>query len=680
MRRSLATISKVADWLGPDRSLTERIALFSAMAVVGPSFEPGLQPRRTVHQAVATGVISGVTLVTVTVSQSAIESIGRVVTRGRSDQASIARRALPGAAVNAGVAALSFGVAKLLPARSDESLRRGLARVVADRVAKTAVITTGASVLLAGLDLVERHVLRAGWLNHVPIAIPAGVGAATVHIIKVRREMVRVGDAPANAVSTLPSLALGAAVGSGVWVLHIGERALARVAGGAIRRYVPNLAPFSWTLGHAVSATLIGGVLYVGYEYVIRQAEQGGAAIEPAYEEPATSAFVSGGPGSAIAFADLSREGRRFVNMALTTAEIESVMGEPAVAEPVRVFVPLAAGVTVEERIGLALDELVRTGAFDREVLCVASPTGSGYINYVMSEALEYMTRGNSAIVTLQYSLRPSPLSLDRAATGVEQNRALLFAVTGYLRALPPERRPRLVLFGESLGALTILDTYHLRSVTAMIHDLVSGGLFLGSPEATRFMRSWRLDPDRIDPQGALVEVDNFAEYEQLSQEARRPFVVINHHDDPIPKFGASLIVRPPSWLGDIDDRPTGVPKSTQWRAMTTFVLTGIDLVNAMDVVPGVFTRRGHDYRSDIPAFVRTVYGLNATDAQCEAIETALRSREMHWAQQRVVTEQFARAKEAVVRELNAWGVADSVNSGQLLASVLEGMSNPRRG
>ena len=43
--------------LGPDRSLTERVALFAAAASVGPSFEPGLQPRKTRDQAIATGAI-----------------------------------------------------------------------------------------------------------------------------------------------------------------------------------------------------------------------------------------------------------------------------------------------------------------------------------------------------------------------------------------------------------------------------------------------------------------------------------------------------------------------------------------------------------------------------------------------------------------------------------------------
>ncbi|MHB8796188.1 MAG: hypothetical protein ACYC90_12055, partial [Candidatus Nanopelagicales bacterium] len=69
--------------LGPDRSLAERVALFAAAASVGPSFEPGLQPRRTMDQAIATGLISATTLSAVTVAQSAIDSVGRLITGRR---------------------------------------------------------------------------------------------------------------------------------------------------------------------------------------------------------------------------------------------------------------------------------------------------------------------------------------------------------------------------------------------------------------------------------------------------------------------------------------------------------------------------------------------------------------------------------------------------------------------
>ena len=153
-----------------------------------------------------------------------------------------------------------------------------------------------------------------------------------------------------------------------------------------------------------------------------------------------------------------------------------------------------------------SVDELVRTGAFERKVLCFASPTGSGYINYVLSEALEYMTLGDCATFTMQYSLLPSPMSLTRTRLAVEQNRDLMHAVTGYLRGMAPERRPRLVLFGESLGALTMQDVWKHRTVEAIDRDFVHSSIFLGTPSATEFAKGWRLNPEKVDPDGKVFD------------------------------------------------------------------------------------------------------------------------------------------------------------------------------
>ena len=86
------------------------------------------------------------------------------------------------------------------------------------------------------------------------------------------------------------------------------------------------------------------------------------------------------------------------MSTALSTELIESVMGEPAVAEPIRVFVGLESAPTERERLDLAMQELERTGAFDRDLLMVISPTGTGYVNYVAVEAAEYMTRGDMRV------------------------------------------------------------------------------------------------------------------------------------------------------------------------------------------------------------------------------------------------------------------------------------------
>lgn len=676
MSRSSA-LHRIVGWLGPDRSVTERVALFATAAVIGPTFEPGLQPRSTVHQAIATGVVSAVTLTTVTAAQSSIESVGRIVTRSQHDTASQATRVTFGIAANAVASGVCFAAARLLQARADESMRRGAVRTIADVAGRTALLTTAATTLAGSAQFLGERYPKLDWINRVPIALPAGMIITGMHIRRVRAEMARDENSSLDEVSVVPSAALSVAVGAGVWGLQVAERFVARVFADVTTRVAPRYEPLARPIGHLFSLSLLGGTLYAGYEYAVRAVEQGGAAIEPAYVDPPASSFVSGGPGSAVTFESLSREGRRFANMALTREEIQHVMQEPAVADPIRVFIGLSAGPTIEDRVMSAMDELERTGAFDRSVLCLASPTGSGYINYVMAEALEFMTRGDCAIATLQYSLRPSPMSLDRADIGIEQNRALLHSVSGYLRGMPADRRPRLVLFGESLGAQTMLDAYRHRTVDAIDRDGVAASLFLGTPSATRFARSWRLDPTRVDPHHELIEVDSFAEYESLPRGERAGVrhILLTHHDDPIPKFGLSLLVRKPDWLGDPDERPAGVPRATTWRPATTFVLTGVDMVNAMDVVPGEFGRRGHDYREDIPDFVRALFGCPVSDEAFARIQHALREREREWAEKRVISEQLARAREAVTRELNSWGVTTDIDIAGALSEALSTIS-----
>ena len=54
-----------------------------------------------------------------------------------------------------------------------------------------------------------------------------------------------------------------------------------------------------------------------------------------------------------------------------------------AVAEPVRVFVGYDMAKTAEDRVALALDELERTGAYDRSLLIVGSPRAPACVNTV---------------------------------------------------------------------------------------------------------------------------------------------------------------------------------------------------------------------------------------------------------------------------------------------------------
>ena len=677
----MSFLTRAIGALGPNRTLAERVALFAAAAAVGPSFEPGLQPRKTLDQAIATGVISATTLSLVTATQSSIDALGSSLMRTRGvdrSNATSATKLLFNVGTNLAVAGITETMARLLPPHEDELLRRGLARVAAQRSSRVALAGAGLSAIIGTADLLAQKNPRLRWTLGVPLALPAGIAASAFEIHRVHQNAKKYNDTTISRVSTRNSVGIALGVGAGVLAMQAGERVLAFQVSKSLLRVAPDYNEIANPIGHFVALGILGGALTAGYEYATRRVEQGGAAVEPAYENPPTSHFVSGGPESLIPFATLSREGRRFTNMVLTRDEIENVMGLPAKSDPIRLFVGLDSSSVIEERVELLIDELVRTNAFDREVLCFASPTGSGYINYVLAEALEYLSLGDSAIATIQYSLLPSPMSLNRTGLAVEQNRAVMYGITGYLRGLAPEKRPKFVLFGESLGALTMQDIWQHRTVEAMERDFIHSSIFLGTPSATEFAKAWRLDREKMDPQGLMIELDNFGQFADLPEVQRNNLrhLLLSHYDDPIPKFGTNLLLRQPWWLGPINERPQGVPKSSKWRPGTTFVLTGVDLINAMEVIPGIFGRRGHDYREDIARFVSEIYDLPVTPEQLAKMEEALRNRELKWAQRRVVTEQVERAKEALTREMKSWIPTDDSTIGsddiwkQLVASA----------
>jgi uncharacterized membrane protein len=86
---------------------------------------------------------------------------------------------------------------------------------------------------------------------------------------------------------------------------------------------------------------------------------------------------------------------------------IEQVMGEPAVAHPIRAYVGFNSEPLYQTgRAELALAELERAGAFSRSVLLRVSPTGTGWVDQTMIEAAEFLTRGDIATCCIQSAWR----------------------------------------------------------------------------------------------------------------------------------------------------------------------------------------------------------------------------------------------------------------------------------
>jgi len=157
-----------------------------------------------------------------------------------------------------------------------------------------------------------------------------------------------------------------------------------------------------------------------------------------------------------------------------------------------------------------------------------------------------------------------------------------------------------------------------------------------------------------------VVEVEGIEAFRALptEQRERARIVLLTHMRDPIPKFGAPLIIQQPPWLGPPQTRPPGIPREITYSPGVTFLHTAVDLLNAERVMPGEFEAYGHDYRKDIAEMVRAAYRLQVADEVVERVEKALRERELQWAVKRG---EVAAKVEASVREgLEGLGVDTS--------------------
>lgn len=672
----------------PEISFTSRVATMASMASIAMSYQPGLLPRSVGDQAILTGLTSAVNYGLVAVTGSAVEGVATaLVGRERMQRPGVAATAH--GVAHATVAAGSVAIRRMLPPRDGEPLRRATLRSAGWVGAVTGVTGLVASGILGIGEIMQARTGHSYRRYVGPGTLAVTTATAIALTARSRRDAKR--DLLPPPVDPLPlsdqamafeqrqvakyekvppltrSLVFGAGVSAGLQGAAFAESLVSEAIAAGLRRAAPSLAPFANWMGHTVTLGAVGVAAVAGLEYVNRQADAGGAAIEAAYNKQPTMLTVSGGPGSQIPFDTLSREGRRIVNMALPADEITAVTGKPAI-DPIRAFAGIATAELVDERVDILMRELEDMGAFERKVLCFCSPTGTGYLNYVMMETLEYLTGGDCATFALQYSLRPSFISLDRVAMGREQNRAMLHALTWRLRAIPADQRPKFVVFGESLGAHTMQDAFLHEGVNGFARAGVDRALFIGTPAASGWAKRWRADKEKTDPQGRVVEVAGYEEYLALPPEQREgvDIFLVSHHEDPIVKFEPELAVRVPRWLRP--PREEGVPRGMRWRPVGTFLNVGVDLKNSTDVVPGVFVARGHDYRADLARFTALAFDLPADEQTLLGVERALRARELEWATDRVQAEQLQRASEALQRQLSQWGISDL--SGSITAPI----------
>jgi uncharacterized membrane protein len=349
-----------------------------------------------------------------------------------------------------------------------------------------------------------------------------------------------------------------------------------------------------------LAITLINGVLVRGFLAGANRVFQPQNTTTRAGITQPAEPERSGSPTSYAPWDTLGFQGRNFVATGPHVDELTRLNGTPA-KEPIRVYVGLQTADTDESRMAVMLSELERTGAFDRKLLVIVPTTGTGWINPVAARALEMMYNGDTAMVGSQYSYLPSWISfLGDRQKSMESGRMMIDAIHDRWLRLPPDRRPELMLYGESLGSMGGQGAFGwLPDIARMGFSSV---LWVGPPNASPLWKgiTVRRDPGtpEVEPRydngrtvrfsGATDTAEIHGDTESTWQGTRVLF--LQHPSDPIVWWSEDLLFNRPDWLKEPPGRDRTA--SMRWYPIITFWQVAADMTNAGSVPGG----HGHNY------------------------------------------------------------------------------------
>lgn len=607
-RTALTIAATAAERINP---ITAGPAAPLVVDAVMDSFGPSLMPRSSTHQGMAAGLA-------VLAARAVGLSVDALARRVAPASAPLAWRIASRAAIAAGGLALAR-----IAEREDESTAMASLRS-SGRL--TAVGALGGIIHEIGEDIQDRFSTPL-----VPLVTGLGgfayAASRWARNLKLREGIVQRWTDDEKPAELLPSIGIGAGIAIGGRLLGNGyltsRDSLADYMGGGVGQR---------TIGRALNTAMWSAGAISLYGALVSRLSQNNSKMEPAFSEPPDNDYVSGGPSSISPYRELGLQGRRYVNEVVTPDVIEATLGQKAEKHPIRVYVGVESEpLYATGRSELALDEMERLGAFDRRYLLLISPTGTGWVDHTVIETAEILARGDIATACIQYGTAPSFLELQGVSLGRAQFRQLLWGVRQRLRATPEDQRPRVLVFGESLGAWTSSDVIMHLGLEGFDHYGIDSALWFGLPGLARWSKTgMREGRNPLTPEGTVGAFDSFAEYEELTdeQKSRLRALVVDHNNDPIAQMSLRLAVKRPSWLDSTRGR--GVPEQMDWEPITTFNQVLVDAMNAMVVVPGEFKSFGHDYRADTADFVRAAYGFPpVSEEQMRALNDTLVAREL---------------------------------------------------
>lgn len=324
----------------------------------------------------------------------------------------------------------------------------------------------------------------------------------------------------------------------------------------------------------------------------------------------------SGSPQSRSSWRAVGGQGRVFLGRGPSRADIEVVTGCSAM-EPIRVYAGMPEeGQSLQSAAGLVVEELHRTGAFDRAVILIATSTGSGWVDEWQVQPLEYLTRGNCATASMQYSFVPSSINFLTDLDVSEEAAVILFeTIRRAVDEIPEDRRPALFVCGESLGAYA---SQHVFSGIVDVLSRTDGALWVGTPAFTPMHAELTAIRHRGSPEvapvvanGRHVRFVNVPEnlwadvYGRELGDWNYPRVVYAQHpSDPVVWWNSELVWHKPDWISEKVDGD--VSPHMQYTRGATYIQVLVDMPVA-GTAPG---GHGHTYHEELIPLWEAILGL----------------------------------------------------------------------
>ena len=398
-----------------------------------------------------------------------------------------------------------------------------------------------------------------------------------------------------------------------------GMNRVGRMLIGGLGGYMPH--PAAVVVGVAILVAIVffltsNVILRGGIGFFRHRAEQMNMRTARGIFKP----FVperSASPASPVTWESVGGQGRVFLGRGPSRLDIAQVCGGEAM-EPIRVYSGMpTGGAGIEQAAATVVAELRRTGAFDRAVILIVASTGSGWVDEWQVQPLEFLTRGNCATASLQYSYVPSALNwLTGLEPAQEASAALFRAVRAELDTMDEADRPALFVCGESLGA------FASQSVFSSVEDALSqvdGALWVGTPAFTPMHTELTSARHRGSPEVAPVvyngrrvrfvnepsdlRTDLYGR--ELGPWGFPRFVYAQHASDPVVWWNRKLLWTQPDWLRERAGRD--VSPFVEFTRFVTFIQVLADLPVA-GTAPG---GHGHTYNEELIPLWRAILGFD---------------------------------------------------------------------